>query len=526
MSAIPSRRVVASLLAGVLLLPGSGAHAQSSTSFRLVPGIATSGGTATSTSFRLTGSVASPQFRLSGATRDVQTGFPSVAFNTQQATVTLALTGGQYSSVALPVELADTSPAGAFSELGPQSVSSWRMAHWSPSDSAYVEAGGALTALSDQQGYWLITAGNSNPSVTGRVANPLNFETVALIDGPGGRAAYNQLGNPFVFPIPISAVFANQGATTLALTNAGNTFTEQVVKVWNGSGYTNVGAGGVINGRTAFWVKKVASGAVNLFLLPLASPTGTPRSPIEKPEGADWVVAVTARQGERVAEPLMLGAAPVAAGQWNPLCISKAPDPPGGMLSAHLSKSEWGRLNGDYVREFKPAEETMSWDFVVRSAETPAEAELKISTLDLPVGSRVVLSDPASGWSREVGNDQVVNVAATSGGRTLRLTASTSGGGPAVAIPADAFRGAIPNPFTGRAALTFQLARGGSVELGIYDVLGRRLRSLSRTDLGAGEHVLVWDGRDEDGHAVPAGVYLTRYRVGELSGSARLVRVE
>lgn len=516
----------ATALTALLALVAGSAHAQSSTSFRLVPGIAAAGGSATSTSFLLTGAVATPIFRLSGATRDVATGFPSVAFNTQQATVTLAVTAGQYSSIALPVEMADASPAGAFSELGPQSASSWRMAHWSPTDSAYVEAGGALTTLSDQQGYWLVTAGSGNVQVTGRVANPLNLETVALIDGPGGRAAYNQLGNPFTFPIPISAVLANQGATTLQLTNAGNTFTEQVVKVWNGTGYTNVGVGGVINGRTAFWVKKVAAGGVNLILLPVASPTGTPRSPIEKPEGADWVVAVTARQGDRIAEPLMMGAAPVTAGQWNPLCISKAPDPPGGMLSTHLAKSDWGRLNGDYVREFKPAEETMSWDFVVRSAETPAETELKISTLDLPVGARVVLSDPASGWSREVANDQVVNVTASSAGRALRLTASTSGGGPAVAIPADAFRGAIPNPFTGRAALSFQLARGGSVELGIYDVLGRRLRSLTRTGLGAGEHVLVWDGRDEEGHAVPAGVYLTRYRVGELSGSARLVRVE
>jgi hypothetical protein len=502
------------------------ARAQSSANFRLVPGTAASGGSATSASRRLVGAVATPNWRASSASRDVAVGFPSVAFNLQQATVTIPLTGGQYSSVALPVEMADASPAGAFSELGPLSAPSWRMSHWSPTDSAYVEAGGALTSLSDNQGYWLITAGNSNPTVTGRVANPLNIETVALIDGPGGRAAYNQLGNPFLFPIPIAAVFANQGATSFQLTNAGNTFTEQVVKVWNGTGYTNVGAGGVINGRTAFWVKKVASGAVNILLLPVASPTGTPRSPLEKPEGADWVVAVTARQGERIAEPLMVGAAPVMAGEWNPLCISKAPDPPGGMLSAHLAKSDWGRLNGDYVREFRPAQETMSWDFVVRSSESPGETELKISTLDLPVGSRVVLSDPAAGWSREVANDQVVRIATTSSGRNLRLTASTSGGGPAIAIPADGFRGAIPNPFTGRAALTFQLARGGDVELGIYDVLGRRLRSLSRTGLGPGEHVLTWDGRDEQGHAAPAGVYLARYRVGEVAGSTRLVRVE
>jgi flagellar hook assembly protein FlgD len=84
----------------------------------------------------------------------------------------------------------------------------------------------------------------------------------------------------------------------------------------------------------------------------------------------------------------------------------------------------------------------------------------------------------------------------------------------------------MPNPFGGRVALTFTLARGGDLEAGVFDVLGRQVRSFRREGLGPGDHVLQWDGRNADGHGVPAGVYLVRYRVGDVSGATRVVRIE
>ena len=51
------------------------------------------------------------------------------------------------------------------------------------------------------------------------------------------------------------------------------------------------------------------------------------------------------------------------------------------------------------------------------------------------------------------------------------------------------------------------------MSLRVYDVLGRRVRQVWQGPLGAGRHRFVWDGRDEAGKAVAAGVYLYQVEV-------------
>jgi hypothetical protein len=65
-----------------------------------------------------------------------------------------------------------------------------------------------------------------------------------------------------------------------------------------------------------------------------------------------------------------------------------------------------------------------------------------------------------------------------------------------------------PNPFTTQARITFSLDRPGDVTLRIVDLSGRRVRELKAgAGSSSGLQSLIWDGRREDGHAAPAGVY-------------------
>ena len=73
-----------------------------------------------------------------------------------------------------------------------------------------------------------------------------------------------------------------------------------------------------------------------------------------------------------------------------------------------------------------------------------------------------------------------------------------------------------PNPFNPAVVLPLDLAKDAAeVSLRVYDVLGRRVRQVWDGPLRAGSHRFVWDGRDEAGKAVAAGVYV--YRV-EMDG--------
>ena len=71
-----------------------------------------------------------------------------------------------------------------------------------------------------------------------------------------------------------------------------------------------------------------------------------------------------------------------------------------------------------------------------------------------------------------------------------------------------------PNPFNPAVVIPLDLATDAAqVSLTVYDVLGRRVQQVWQGPLGAGSHRFSWDGRDEAGKAVAAGVYLYRVEV-------------
>jgi flagellar hook assembly protein FlgD len=55
--------------------------------------------------------------------------------------------------------------------------------------------------------------------------------------------------------------------------------------------------------------------------------------------------------------------------------------------------------------------------------------------------------------------------------------------------------------------MRFGLPRAGRAELAIYTVQGRLVRRLVHAELPAGEHTATWDGTDDAGRHVSAGVY-------------------
>ena len=69
---------------------------------------------------------------------------------------------------------------------------------------------------------------------------------------------------------------------------------------------------------------------------------------------------------------------------------------------------------------------------------------------------------------------------------------------------------ASPNPFNPALVLRFRTESAGTVRLRIYDARGRVVRTLVDHALTAGEHAARWDGRDDGGHLMAAGVYLAR----------------
>lgn len=79
-----------------------------------------------------------------------------------------------------------------------------------------------------------------------------------------------------------------------------------------------------------------------------------------------------------------------------------------------------------------------------------------------------------------------------------------------------------PNPFNPRTTLSFSLPRAGHARLSVYDLMGRRVRTLWDGSAPVGETQVTWDGIDGRGHNVAAGMYMVRLQVGERTETRKV----
>jgi hypothetical protein len=97
-------------------------------------------------------------------------------------------------------------------------------------------------------------------------------------------------------------------------------------------------------------------------------------------------------------------------------------------------------------------------------------------------------------------------------------------------VPPAAYAGlaltAWPNPFNPGTKLTVTVPAEGPVQLSVYDLSGRRIRSLLARSLVAGDHPVSWDGRDDRGTQVPSGVYFARALTATGGATAKLLLVK
>jgi FlgD Ig-like domain len=84
----------------------------------------------------------------------------------------------------------------------------------------------------------------------------------------------------------------------------------------------------------------------------------------------------------------------------------------------------------------------------------------------------------------------------------------------------------VPDPFQGSATIGFTLGRPERVDLAVYGVDGRRIRTLERGTRDPGVFRVVWDGRDAGGALVPPGVYFVRLAAGSERFTTRATRLE
>lgn len=83
-----------------------------------------------------------------------------------------------------------------------------------------------------------------------------------------------------------------------------------------------------------------------------------------------------------------------------------------------------------------------------------------------------------------------------------------------------------PNPFNPSTSVRFRLESAGRARLTVYDLAGRRVRTILDEPRTAGDHDVMWDGRDEGGRVASAGLYLLRLESGGATASRKITMVK
>ena len=65
-----------------------------------------------------------------------------------------------------------------------------------------------------------------------------------------------------------------------------------------------------------------------------------------------------------------------------------------------------------------------------------------------------------------------------------------------------------PNPFNPSTSIGFSIPQSGHVTVNVYDMTGRLVSTLVNDVLNEGAHVVDWNGQDNFGDVVSAGVYI------------------
>jgi hypothetical protein len=84
----------------------------------------------------------------------------------------------------------------------------------------------------------------------------------------------------------------------------------------------------------------------------------------------------------------------------------------------------------------------------------------------------------------------------------------------------------FPNPFNPDTAIPFAVPTASRVRLEVYNILGQKIRTLASGPMDAGFHTLVWNGRDDIGRSVGAGLYFYLLEAGKQRQTRKMLLVK
>jgi hypothetical protein len=411
-----------------------------------------------------------------------------------------------YRMFSIPGYLEDSSAVGvAGDDFGAYDNRQWRLFRWS--GGAFHEFPLAPAAqIAPRRAYWLLSRETRTLDTGTHASTPT--DGAAVIDLQPG---WNDIGIPYDFPVAWDDVTVLGTGVDGPYTYAGTwvgPFLIDDLEPWEGYSFLNNG-----------------SGVVQISIPPMAASRLAPSPSLGGDDGPLWSLRIEARCGEARDVHNYMGRA-LDASDGKDFRDHAEPRGIGGFVSLAFVGED--RDAAGWTSDYRPEDgDGDVWRIRVDTNIEGSPVSLRWEGEESrPEGLALLLLDPWSGLSLDMAGAATWELA----GPFPREFAVVAGDGRFVEEASEgrltggvALLRPFPNPFRSETTMVFRLERAGGVVLRLYDAAGRERRRLVDGRLDAGLHAPRWDGRDDAGRRLPAGVYF--YKL-ETAGGATARKVQ
>ena len=428
----------------------------------------------------------------------------------------LTLEPNTYKMISVGMDLDSTGFEHVLEEYAEYDTLFWRLFRWE--NNRYEEYSDINARFTPGAAFWLITRGGEGFGFNAALSTP-SAQPFAMTLQPG----WNQIANPFAFPVAVDSLRRTGRADTLAF--------------WDGVEYQyNVT---VLEPWEGYFIFNLESAPITLTIPPIAAAKKSGKS-ARTLAANEYVLQLSAQMiGTKLVDTQnFVGLLNRAQADRDALDFAEAPAIGDYVQLSIVDNAE--RFAGN----FKPANgDGQQWTFEVRahlSANVAKKLQIGLQeTGPLPEGFQRFVLDQDYGAILPINNETFrVELNDKIAVRRFKIIVGTkayaeSNNDGIPLAPVDyVLEQNYPNPFALSApagagnlptTIRYQLSQRAPVVLEIRNTLGQRVRTLVNGEQSTGQHAATWDGLDEAGRAAASGVYFYTLKTAEFTATRKLV---
>jgi len=430
----------------------------------------------------------------------------------------LALEPNTYKMISVGMDLDSTGFAHVLEEYAEYDTLFWRLFRWE--NNRYEEYSDINAKFTPGTAFWLITRAGDGFGFNEALSTP-SVQPFTVTLQPG----WNQIANPFAFPVAVDSLRFTGRADTLAF--------------WDGVEYQyNVT---VLEPWEGYFINNLESTPITLTIPPVAAAKKSGKAATARALAAnEYMLQLSAQMlGTKIVDTQnFAGLLNRAQVDRDALDFAEAP-----ALGDYVQLSIVEN-NERFAGNFKPANgDGQQWAFEVRAhVRANVAKKLQISlqeTGQLPEGFQRFVLDQDYGAILPLSNETFrVDLSDKFSVRHFKIIVGTkayaeSNNDGIPLAPVDyVLEQNYPNPFALSAqsgagnlqtTIRYQLNKRAPVVLEIRNILGQKVRTLVDGEQNTGPHAATWDGLDEAGRAAASGVYFYTLKTAEFTATRKLV---